>query len=97
MIQVQNAKSSNRLMSRTVRIKTIAWNKIGETGNQFGCQLKQLLEWVYSLKNKEKRKFSQHGEDGITEAIFQKIGEGTKYFVEFGVQDGKQCNTRYLR
>jgi hypothetical protein len=46
----------------------------------------------------EKTVFSQNGEDGVTEWIFAHLpgGEGTKKYVEFGVQDGSQCNSRYL-
>lgn len=49
------------------------------------------------MQKQEKRVFSQNGEDGIIEAIFARIGEGNKFFVEFGVQDGKECNTHNLR
>lgn len=49
------------------------------------------------IKKFEKRVFSQNGEDGILESIYQLIGTTNKYFVEFGVEDGKECNTRYLR
>lgn len=48
----------------------------------------------------EKRVFSQNGEDGITAKIIELIYDGNnedKFFVEFGVQDGKECNTRLLR
>ncbi|MHA1491977.1 MAG: hypothetical protein ACTSRI_20275 [Promethearchaeota archaeon] len=44
----------------------------------------------------ENKIFSQNGEDGIIEAIFNQIGTINKYFVEFGVQNGTECNTRYL-
>jgi hypothetical protein len=44
----------------------------------------------------EKKIYSQNGEDGIIQAIFKKIGTTNKYFVEFGVENGKECNTRYL-
>lgn len=44
----------------------------------------------------ERRVFSQNGEDGIIDAIFRKIGPTNRYFVEFGVQDGSECNTRLL-
>jgi hypothetical protein len=40
--------------------------------------------------------FSQHGEDGIIQEIFRRIGTTNKRFVEFGVADGLQCNTHLL-
>jgi len=48
------------------------------------------------LSKYEKKVFSQNGEDGIIEEIFNRIGVTNKYFVEFGVQNGKECNTRNL-
>jgi len=42
------------------------------------------------------RKYSQNGEDGIISIIFHKIGTTNKFFVELGVEDGKECNTRNL-
>lgn len=41
--------------------------------------------------------YSQNGEDGIIQMIFKVIGTTNNYFVEFGTQDGSECNTRYLR
>lgn len=49
-----------------------------------------------ALRRKEFRVFSQTGEDGIIDYIFSKIGTKNKTFVEFGVQDGKECNTANL-
>lgn len=43
-----------------------------------------------------RREYSQNGEDGIIHAIFSKIGTTNKFFVEFGVEDGMECNARYL-
>lgn len=48
------------------------------------------------LSMSEKCVYSQNGEDGVLELIFNTIGHGGKTFVEFGVEDGKECNTRYL-
>lgn len=44
----------------------------------------------------ERKVYSQNGEDGIIEEIFRRIGTTNKFSVEFGVEDGKECNTRYL-
>lgn len=47
----------------------------------------------------EKKIYSQNGEDGVIESLVKILYQdpcGKKY-VEFGVEDGKECNTRYLR
>lgn len=49
------------------------------------------------LSKYEKKVYSEHGEDGVLEKIFDLIGTKSKFYVEFGVQDGKECNTRYFR
>ncbi|MEI0566086.1 FkbM family methyltransferase [Brachyspira pulli] len=40
--------------------------------------------------------FSQNDEDGILNEIFKRIGIKNKFFVEFGVQDGLECNSHFL-
>ena len=63
----------------------------------------EAVEWILKYMGHrllgifEARIYSQNGEDGIIETIFQKIGTTNQYFVEFGVEDGGECNTRYLR
>jgi hypothetical protein len=47
----------------------------------------------------ENRIFSQNGEDGITMKLIELIYEGNndnKFYVEFGVENGVECNTRVL-
>jgi hypothetical protein len=39
---------------------------------------------------------SQHGEDGILEAIFRVVGTTNKYCAEFGAGSGRECNSAYL-
>lgn len=62
------------------------------------------LEWFIQemarepgdLREFERRVSSQNGEDGILEEIFRRIGAEGKYFVEFGVQSGDECNCAQL-
>jgi len=48
----------------------------------------------------EKKVFSQNGEDGITLKLIELIYDGNndnKFYIEFGVENGMECNTRILR
>ena len=56
-----------------------------------------VMSWIDELKGKGMKHFSQNDEDGAIEAIFYKIGTKDKIYVEFGVEDCAECNTRYLR
>lgn len=49
-----------------------------------------------SINDYELEIYSQNNEDGIIREIFNRIGKGDRYFVEFGVEYGKECNTRFL-
>lgn len=52
------------------------------------------------LQQFEKKIFSQNGEDGITMKLIELIyndNNNDKFYVEFGVQNGFECNTRLLR
>ncbi len=49
------------------------------------------------LLDYEDRIYSQYGEDGVIHEIFKRIGTTNKYYVEFGVEDGFECNARLLR
>lgn len=40
--------------------------------------------------------YSQNDEDGIIQEIFNRIGTTNKIFIEFGVQNGLECNSHYL-
>ena len=51
---------------------------------------------IIDLTRYERRIYSQHGEDGILEAIFTAIGTTNKYFVEFGSGNLHECNTVVL-
>ncbi len=48
------------------------------------------------LNKSEYQVFSQNGEDGIIQEIFNRIGVTNKYFIEFGVENGLECNSTNL-
>lgn len=52
---------------------------------------------AFSGGPRDKKVYSQVGEDGILEAVFDCIGQGEKYYVEFGTESCDECTTRYLR
>jgi hypothetical protein len=49
-----------------------------------------------SLARSHGRVHSQNGEDGMIAEIFRRIGARDRFFVEIGVENGRQCNTRLL-
>jgi len=49
-----------------------------------------------SLRDYEFRVFSQFGEDGIIQHLIRRVAVPREVFVEFGVQDYKESNTRFL-
>jgi hypothetical protein len=51
---------------------------------------------VHQLEQFEQSVASQRGVDGILREIFYRIGSGRRFFVEFGVEDGYECNTALL-
>jgi hypothetical protein len=57
-------------------------------------------ENIIDLSLYEKKIYSQNGEDGITMKLIDLIygnDNTNKFYVEFGVENGMECNTRILR
>lgn len=54
------------------------------------------LESIASLDEAEFRVFSQWGEDGIIQYLLSKVAIADRSFVEFGVEDYRESNTRFL-
>lgn len=63
-----------------------------------GSNLKTNRHWRSSddLRIFAEQFYSQNGEEGIILEIFRRIGVTNRIFVEFGVESGVECNTRYL-
>lgn len=49
-----------------------------------------------ALNRFEQKVYSQDGGDGILREIFRRVGEGTRYFVEFGIGNGLENNSAFL-
>lgn len=70
-----------------------------------------VLPWLRSMRHDEYGVFSQNGEDGVLQSLLRLIrpsftcepggtpssSRAENYYVEFGVEDGKECNSRFLR
>jgi hypothetical protein len=55
---------------------------------------------MINLEIYENKIYSQNGEDGITKKIIELIygnNNENKFYVEFGVENGIECNTKILR
>jgi len=48
------------------------------------------------LQRFERQVFSQNGEDGIIQEIFNRIGTASRSFLEIGIEDGRETNTTWL-
>lgn len=57
-------------------------------------ELERVLEHAPTTLNKKEHKiYSQHGEDGLIDEIFKRIGTTSKTFFEFGAGSGVENNT----
>jgi len=82
--------------NKKINNKEISLEKLEEIFDRKNSPEFKKMDELFNINYFEKKIFSQNGEDGIIEYIFSKIGTYNKFFVEFGVKDGTQCNTRYL-
>ena len=86
---IQNLKPSCRGSQLLSRIRS-KFTLCGVTARKISCSF-------CSLCLQERSVHSQNGEDGIIESLFGWFGTRSKFYVEFGVEEGDQCNTRLLR
>lgn len=55
------------------------------------------MNFVKDLHSHRARRYSQNGEDGVIERLFDIFGTTDRKYVEIGTGDGAECNTRNLR
>jgi hypothetical protein len=63
---------------------------------QLHIQRVKSLKEISSLKEVEFKVFSERGEDGIIQYFINNIEIKNKIFIEFGVEDYRESNTRFL-
>jgi hypothetical protein len=79
--------SRNIAFQREIAVEDYLQNHL--FNNPKYADLKRLNRYEFNV-------YSQTGEDGIIEEIFNRIGTTNKTFVEFGVSNGLENNTAYL-
>jgi hypothetical protein len=77
------------------------WEKLERFLVELGPEARQeqvQARWLKAqdLRAYERRVYSPGGEDGIIQEILHRIGVEPRYFVEFGVKSGTECNCARL-
>src|SRR5437588_4792407 len=74
--------------------------RAGGLRDQFQRLLRQEQQerWLQAgdLRAFERRVYSQNGEDGIIQEILGRVGTAAEFFVEIGVESGRECNCARL-
>jgi hypothetical protein len=84
------------------RAQRLITDLVREEGEQLKLQVGSLQSrfvqqaTYQSLQDAEFKVFSQNGEDGIIQYLLSKVSIGTPTFVEVGVEDYSESNTRFL-
>jgi len=92
-------KITNPITNQLAQIESQLLKEIEQNRILAAQPLIQNLKKSDTLENiadAEFKVFSQWGEDGVIQYLISKINIENKVFVEFGVQDYKESNTRFL-
>ena len=108
MIDLQTAKdvarnTAKRILRQTVRaILRPGYSSMDRAMQRMALQLGELMSWRNSEQTElafhdaEFSTFSQWGEDGIIQYLLERTDLEDHSFVEFGVEDYSEANTRFL-
>lgn len=80
----------------TINVEHRLLEKLDESKLLLGKLLSEQLKNAQSLHSAEFKIFSQWGDDGIIQYLTRKIPDINKRFIEFGVENYKESNTRFL-
>lgn len=83
------------VLEQQINALQVNFNKIQEALGRIENRQNENLD-QFDLKANEFRTFSQWGEDGIIQFLIRNIPIDEKIFVEFGVQNYTESNTRFL-
>ena len=89
---------SVRARMGAVLSRAAGFDRLDALRAQLGGLESRMLRGAYiaSLREAEFRVFSQFGEDGIIQYLVQRVPIENEVFVEFGVEDYSESNTRFL-
>lgn len=80
---------------RAVHLNDVAWRQRALIGRDLSWRLRELTS-IDGLAEVEFSVFSQFGDDGIIQWLVQHVPALNEVFVEFGVEDYQEANTRFL-
>jgi hypothetical protein len=78
------------------RIDSLQSQLASHNHNNAEMELAKRLKEPIRLEQYGYKVYSQNDEDGILSEIFRRIGTTNRKFVEFGVQNGLECNGHFL-
>jgi hypothetical protein len=87
-------QQSNRIENQQAKTKSTL-HKIQEALGRIENRQLQIID-SKNIKENEFRVFSQWGEDGIIQFLIRNVNVSNKIFVEFGVENYTESNTRFL-
>jgi hypothetical protein len=78
------------------QLREVELDRRWTAGQALSARYPELAATAPTLNAAEARVYSQNGEDGIIAWLLAQVGAPSRTFVEFGVEDGSECNTANL-
>jgi hypothetical protein len=78
------------------QLREVELDRRWTAGQALLARYPQLAAGAPTLNAAEARVYSQNGEDGIVAWLLAQVGAPNRTFVEFGIEDGRECNTANL-